>query len=65
MGAERHSIAINLIPLQDIEKIMKQAAANTSLNTLTIKEKAEYIVSLFQNFAIQEGLILKLRKKAK
>ncbi len=37
-------------------------ADNTSLE-LTIKEKAEYVVSLFENVALQEGLVLKLRKK--
>lgn len=56
-------LAINLIPLPDIEKIMNEAANHTSLSELNLKEKAEYIVSLFQNFAAQEGLVLKLRKK--
>ena len=58
-----YCVAINLLPLQDIEKIMSQTANNTLLNKLTIKEKADYVVSLFQSFAAQEGLVLKLRKK--
>jgi len=44
-----YCVAINLLPLQDIEKIMSQTANNTLLNKLTIKEKADYVVSLFQS----------------
>jgi hypothetical protein len=55
--------AINLLPLRDIENVMKQVVENTSLNNFTLKEKAEYVVSLMQNIAIQRGLVLGLRKK--
>jgi len=58
-----YCVAINLLPLQQIEKIMEQAANNPSLDTLGIKEKSAYMVSLFQEVALQEGLVLKLRKK--
>lgn len=58
-----YCVAVNLLPLQYIEKIMSQAVNNTSLNKLTIKEKADYVVSLFQSLAAQEELVLKLRKK--
>ncbi len=58
-----YCVAINLISLQDIERIINQVTNNTSLNQLTIKEKADYVVSLFQKIAIQEGLVLKLHKK--
>jgi len=59
-----YCVAINLLPLQDIENVMKLIAENTSFNNLAIKEKAENIVSLFQDIAVQQGLILKLRKKS-
>lgn len=58
-----YCVAINLLPLQDIESVMKQVAENGSFSNFTIKEKAEKVVALFQNLAIQHGLVLKLRKK--
>ena len=56
-----YCVAVNLLPLQDIENAIKHAAENTSYNT--IKEKAEIIASLFKDLAVQNGLVLKLRKK--
>jgi len=58
-----YCLAVNLLPLEKIENIMEQAANYSSLSTLGIKEKSAYIVSLFQDYASQEGLVLKLRKK--
>jgi hypothetical protein len=58
-----YCVAVNLLPLLPIEKIMEQAANNVSLSTLGTKERADYVVSLFQDYASQEGLALKLRKK--
>jgi hypothetical protein len=58
-----YCVAINLLPLQDIENVMKQVVENISFNNLTIKEKAEMVTSLFQNLAIQQGLVLRLRKR--
>ncbi len=58
-----YCVAINLLPLPVIENVMKQVVENTSFNNLTIKGKTENVVSLFQNFANQQGLMLKLRKK--
>ncbi len=57
-----YCVAVNLLPLQDIENVMKQIAED-SLDYLTMKEKAEIIVSFFQDIAIKQGIILKLRKK--
>lgn len=59
-----YCVAVNLLPLQDIENVMNQVAEDTSLNNLTIKEKAKKIASLFQNLAVQQGLALRLRKKS-
>lgn len=58
-----YCVAVNLLPLQDLENVMNQIAEDTSSNNLTVKEKAEKVISLFQNLAIQQGLELKLRKK--
>ncbi len=57
-----YCVAVNLLPLQDIENVMKHVAED-SLDNLTMKEKAEIIVSFFQDIAIKQGIILKLRKK--
>ncbi len=53
--------AVNLLSLRDIENIMKQIAENSSCSSL--KEKAELAVSLFQNLAVRQGIVLKLRKE--
>ena len=58
-----YCVAVNLLPLPRIERIMEQAATNTSIWSLSIKEKTAYMVALFQDQASQEGLVLKLRKK--
>lgn len=58
-----YCVAVNLLPLQDLENVMNQIAEDASFNSLKIKEKAEKAVSLFQNLAIQQELELKLRKK--
>lgn len=56
-------VAINLLELQDIKSIMKQITDNTELNNLSLKEKAAYVVQLFQNVATQQDILLKLRKR--
>lgn len=58
-----YCVALNLLPLQDIENAMKQVVENSAFNNLTIKEKAENIASLFQHYAAKQGIVLKLRKK--
>lgn len=56
-----YCVAVNLLPLRDIEDVMIQIAENSSCDSL--KEKAENAVSLFQNLAVRQGILLKLRKK--
>lgn len=58
-----YCVAVNLLPLPQIEKIMDQVANNPSLSSLPMKDKAAYLVALFQGYASQKGLLLKLRKK--
>jgi len=57
-----YCVAINLLPLKDIEHVINQVVYNRDLNNLTIKERAEHIVSLFQKLAIKHGVVLRLRK---
>lgn len=42
-----YCVAISLLPLEDIENVMKQVVENTS-HDYTIKEKIEHIASLFK-----------------
>jgi len=58
-----YCVAVNLLPLENIETVMCQVGEDEALNNLLIKEKAEYVVSLLQNVAAEQGLVLTLRKK--
>lgn len=58
-----YCVAINLLPLPDIENIMQELVEDESLSNLTIKEKAEKVVAVLQSTANQRGLVLRLRKK--
>ncbi|MDW7669855.1 MAG: DUF3795 domain-containing protein, partial [Bacillota bacterium] len=58
-----YCVAVNLLPVEDIENIMRQVSENSYINNLEKKEKSEYLVNLFQNLANQQGILLKLRKK--
>ena len=42
---------------------MEQVANHPALDALSMKEKAAYVVRLFENGALREGFMLKLRKK--
>lgn len=57
-----YCVAVNLLPLQDIENVMNQIAEDMSFKNYTIKEKAEEVFSLFQKIAFQQGISLKIRK---
>ncbi|MFT4104144.1 MAG: DUF3795 domain-containing protein [Lacrimispora sp.] len=58
-----YCVAVNLLPLKDIENVMEQVVKDASFHDRTAKEKEENIASLFQEMAARQGLILKLRKK--
>ena len=58
-----YCVAVNLLPLKDIENVMGQVVEHVSFCDWTAKEKEEKIASLFQEIAVEQGLILKLRKK--
>lgn len=58
-----YCVAVNLLPLPQIEKIMEQIGNGASAHSLPIKEKAATVVSLLEDAASKEGLVLKLRKK--
>jgi len=58
-----YCIAVNLLPLIDIENVMKQISVDASSHNLTVKEKAEFLTYLFNKNAASYGIELKLRKK--
>jgi len=57
-------IAVNLLDLQDIKSIMKQADDEIGPDS-PLKTKAAAVVRLFEDMAEQKGISLKLRKKIK
>lgn len=57
-------IAVNLLPLYQVEGVMQQVSNDPALNALPIKEKAACVVALFEAVASWDGLVLKLRKKS-
>lgn len=57
-----YCLAANLLPLQDLENIIRQIADNPAYRDIPVKEKAEHIAALFQEAASREGVLLKLRK---
>ena len=58
-----YCVAVNLLSLDQVESIMEQAADHPALDALPIKDKATYVVALFENEASRDGIMLKLRKK--
>lgn len=59
-----YCVAVNLLPLGQLEGIMKQITNNPSLKALPLKDQVAKVVALFEEEASREGLVLKLRKKA-
>lgn len=55
--------AVNLLPLPAIRDIMAQLEQSVQMDAWSVKERSAYAVKLFQAFADQEGISLKLRKK--
>ena len=54
-------VAVNLLEIDDLENVINELDENT-LN-LSLKEKAAYAASLLQEAAMQNNIVLKLRKK--
>ena len=59
-----YSLAVNLLPLADIENIIRQFNQDISLDSLPLKEKTEHLTSLFTTCPEGQHVVLKLRKKA-
>ncbi|MDW7659920.1 MAG: DUF3795 domain-containing protein [Bacillota bacterium] len=60
-----YCVAVNLLDLEELENAMREVEAFDSSHTLTVKEKAERIKSVFDDLAQQKNMVLKLRKKTK
>ncbi len=49
-----YRVAVNLLPLTQIEKIMEQAANYPALEAFPMKDKAAYVVALFEEDALRD-----------
>lgn len=58
-----YGLAVNLLPLEDLERILKEEAAPPDFKERTLKEKAAILEEKFRQAADEQGIILKLRKK--
>lgn len=56
-------MAVNLLPVEDIRNVLKQAESDDDFEDLSLKEKAAYMAVRFQKIADEQGILLKLRKK--
>lgn len=56
-------VAVNLLPVEDIRNVLKQAESDDDFEDLSLKEKAAYMAVRFQKIADEQGILLKLRKK--
>lgn len=54
-------VAVNLLDLDDIERIIQKLDADSF--HLTLKERASYAAGLFHETAARKNILLKLRKK--
>ena len=58
-----YCIAVNLLPLADIERIKERIDKNISKQGIGMKEKIALIIDLFESMAKKKNLDLRLRKK--
>lgn len=58
-----YGLAVNLLPLEDLERILKETATSPDFQEGTLKEKAAILAEKFRQAADERGVILKLRKK--
>lgn len=57
------SVAVNLLPLEDLEEVEKQLMNQPELLTLSLKERAANAAGLLNERARKYGIELKLRRK--
>ena len=55
-------IGVNLLEMNDLKNIMKQIKKETKFNDLTMKEKSNIAIKLFEKMAKEKGIVLKLNK---
>lgn len=57
-----YGLAVNLLPLEDLERILKEAATSLDFQEGPLKEKAAILSEKLRQVADERGVILKLRK---
>lgn len=58
-----YCIAVNLLSLDRVESVMEKVSNHPALDVLPMKDKAAYVVALFEDEASRDGIVLKLRKQ--
>ena len=58
-----YCLALNLLPLPDIEILLERTIHESAFTDLPVKEKCRQITAQFKELAQQQGILLKLRKK--
>lgn len=58
-----YCLAVNLLPLSEIEKVMENLKNFNGLNDLDVKEKAEKVTDDLKRIGREKGILLKMNKK--
>lgn len=58
-----YGLAVNLLPLEDLERILKETTVTPDFQHGTQREQAGILAGEFQKTADEQGILLKLRKK--
>lgn len=56
-------LAVNLLPLGDLQRITNDLNMKSAQNPMTKKEAADFLTASFLDAAVSQGIELKLRKK--
>lgn len=56
-------VAVNLLDLQELQKVLSEVECSLDMETLTIKEKSVFVESFLRAAASKKNIDLKLRKK--
>lgn len=56
-------VAVNLLDLQELQKILSEVECNVDMEKLTVKEKSAFVAGLLQDAAATKNIDLRLHKK--
>ena len=58
-----YCLAVNLLPLSEIENVMENLRNSNDLDDLDVKEKAEKVTEDLKRIGREKGILLKMNKK--